>query len=329
MTAGPGTGLRADDVMSSPVVTVRTGTPIAPAAALLAAHGFTAAPVVDADGHLLGLVTEADLVRDRFRPEGWPEGEAPEVVDEVMSGTPLAMRPEDDLADVVSLMLSSHVRSVPIVDDGDLVGIVTRRDALRVVARAEHGAEEVRRRRGLPQRPTSRVESPRGRVVVGDDGSPGAAAALRFALHEAARRGAVLEVVSAFTVPAPWPVVYGVPQVPTPRGLAAEIERELRVRAAVAAEELRAGPVCEVVPEIAVRAVPGDPGQVLSGASLGADLVVVGSRGRGAGASLLLGSVGLHCVLHASCTVTVVQSPTVPDEAARRAAAPAAVEVAR
>ncbi|MCE3553138.1 CBS domain-containing protein [Pseudonocardia sp. RS11V-5] len=328
MSPATGSGLRADDVMSSPVVTVRTGTPIAPAAALLAAHGYTAAPVVDTEGRVLGIVTEADLVRDRFRPEGWPEGRPPESVDDVMSGTPLSMRPEDDLADVVSLMLAAHVRSVPIVDDGDLVGIVTRRDALRVIAREEHSAEQVRSRRGLPDRPAPRVESPRGRIVVGDDGSPGAAVALRFALREAARRGTPVEVVSAFTVPAPWPEVYGVPQVPTSRGLAREIEHELRVRAAEATEELRAE-YRGVPPEVAVRAVPGEPGQVLSGAAAGADLLVVGSRGRGAGASLLLGSVGLHCVLHAPCTVTVVRTPGGRDHAPRRGDRAEAVGVAR
>ncbi|GAA2874910.1 hypothetical protein GCM10010472_35380 [Pseudonocardia halophobica] len=311
MITGSGLPLRADDVMTSPVVTVPADTPIAPAAALLAAHGFTAAPVVDADGRLLGVVTEADLVRDRFRLEG----REPRTVDEVMSRTPLAMRPEDELTDVVSLMLDSHVRSVPIVDDGDLVGIVTRRDVLRVVARGERGADEVRRRRGLPERP-ARPAGTRGRVVVGDDGSPGAAAALRFALAEAARRGVRVEVVSAFAVPAPWPVRYGAPQVPTSRDLAVEVERELRGRARAAAEEVRAEPG-DATPEVAVRAVPGEPGQVLSGAAAGADLLVVGSRGRGAAASLLLGSVGLHCVLHAPCSVTVVPSPGRADEDTR------------
>ncbi|MFR9802403.1 CBS domain-containing protein [Pseudonocardia sp. RS010] len=327
MTAGVVTGLRAEDVMSSPVITVRSGTPVAAAAALLAAHGFTAAPVVDAGGRLLGITTETDLVRDRFRPDGWPEGPAPQVVDEAMSGTPFAMRPEDDLADLVSLMLTSHVRSVPIVDDGDLVGIVTRRDVLRVVARGEHSAEQVRRRRGLPDRPARREAAPGGRIVVGDDGSPGAVAAVRFALREAARRGAGVEVVSAFAVPASWPVVYGVPQVPTPAGLAAEIERELRARAGEVAGGMRAEDGAATLPEVAVRAVPGDPGHVLTGCAAGADLLVVGSRGRGAGASLLLGSVGVHCVLHAPCSVTVVPSVGQPDEEARpaRAAEPAGV----
>lgn len=319
MITGTGLPLRADDVMTSPVVTVPTDTPIAPAAALLAAHGFTAAPVVDADGRLLGLVTEADLVRDRFGPAG----REPRVVDEVMSRTPLAMRPEDELTDVVSLMLDSHVRSVPIVDDGDLVGIVTRRDVLRVVARGERGPAEVRRRRGLPERPAQPART-RGRVVVGDDRSPGAALALRFALGEAARRGVRVEVVSAFAVPAPWPVKYGAPQVPTSRDLAAEVERELRARAREAAEEVRAAHG-GATPDVALRAVPGEPGQVLSGAAAGADLLVVGSGGRGAATSLLLGSVGLHCVLHAPCSVTVVPTPGRSGEAARPAAESAEV----
>jgi CBS domain-containing protein len=57
------------------------------------------------------------------------------------------MRPEDDLADVVALMLDAGLRSVPIVDDGKLVGIVTRRDVLRVVARRELTSDDVSRRR--------------------------------------------------------------------------------------------------------------------------------------------------------------------------------------
>ena len=57
------------------------------------------------------------------------------------------MRPEDDLADVVALMLDARLRSVPIVEDGKLVGIVTRRDVLRVVARRELTSDDVARRR--------------------------------------------------------------------------------------------------------------------------------------------------------------------------------------
>ena len=60
------------DVMSSPAVSVRPHVPVGGAAALLVTHGFTAVPVVDAEGRLRGLVTEADLMRGRIAADGEP-----------------------------------------------------------------------------------------------------------------------------------------------------------------------------------------------------------------------------------------------------------------
>lgn len=57
------------------------------------------------------------------------------------------VHPQDDLAEVVWLMQDGSVRSVPIVQDEELVGIVTRRDVLRVIARREVTSEDIRRRR--------------------------------------------------------------------------------------------------------------------------------------------------------------------------------------
>lgn len=145
--------MQARDVMTSPAITVHAETPAQAAAALLVAHGFTAAPVLDAGERLIGIVTEADLVRGRVLPEGWGRGRHEEhgepLVGAVMTQVPLAVRPEDDLADVVSLMLEGHVRSVPIVDDGELVGILTRRDVLRCIARGELTSQDVHRRRSV------------------------------------------------------------------------------------------------------------------------------------------------------------------------------------
>lgn len=127
--------MRARDVMSSPVITLRPDTPARAAAALLVSHGFTAAPVVDADRRVVGIATEADLMRGRIRPEGWVVEDLPEpTVAAVMTPTPTTFRPDDDLADVVEMMLAERIRSVPIADDGRLVGIVSRRDVLRSVA---------------------------------------------------------------------------------------------------------------------------------------------------------------------------------------------------
>lgn len=146
--------MKARDVMSSPVITVRADTPIRAAAALLVSHGFTAAPVVE-HGHVIGIVSEANLVRGQIPPEGWMrpatwERPPPQTVKEVMTGAPIGMQSDTDLTDLVALMLETGVRSMPIVDDGDLVGIVSRRDVLRVVARGELTSDDVwRRRAGL------------------------------------------------------------------------------------------------------------------------------------------------------------------------------------
>lgn len=140
--------MKARDVMTSPVITLRPDAPVHAAAALLCAHGFTAAPVVDATGQLVGIATEADLMRGRIAPDGWViEPEQDPTVGEIMTPAPTFMRPEDDLAEVVAIMLDARLRSVPIVDEGKLAGIVTRRDVLRVVARRELTSNDVSKRR--------------------------------------------------------------------------------------------------------------------------------------------------------------------------------------
>ncbi len=140
--------MRARDVMSSPVITVGPNVPIQAAAALLVSHGFTAAPVVGTDRRVIGIATEADLMRNRIRPEGWVVDDLPEpTVGAVMTPSPTTMRPDDDLADVVEMMLVENIRSVPIAEDGVLVGIISRRDVLRSVARRELTSEDVLRRR--------------------------------------------------------------------------------------------------------------------------------------------------------------------------------------
>ena len=57
--------------MSSPVITVREGTPVHVAAALLVSHGFTAVPVVDEHRRVVGIATEADLMRGRTSRSHW------------------------------------------------------------------------------------------------------------------------------------------------------------------------------------------------------------------------------------------------------------------
>jgi len=146
-------------------------------------------------------------------------------------------------------------------------------------------------------------------IVVGVDGSAGGRAALEFAAREAALRKARLRLVCAWEIE---PAVYGGGFAPTldqgtvdsfRLGAEAVVEKEV-----AAAKELQPEIDCDG------RAVQGQPADVLLEEAGDADLIVVGNRGHGGFASLLLGSVSHQVVQHAPCPVTVVRRPGAPDQ---------------
>ena len=139
-------------------------------------------------------------------------------------------------------------------------------------------------------------------VVVGIDGSDGSQGALAHAAWQAHRRGAALRLVYAHTVAIPFAVM-GIG--PDPDEL---------VRAAKAGAEVLADAQTRVqlaFPELSVttHVVTDSPGSALVAASAEADLVVVGSRGLGGFAGLLLGSVGTQLSAHGQCPVIVMRPP--------------------
>jgi CBS domain-containing protein len=173
------TTMRARDVMTSPVITVRPETTIKEAARLLATGGFTALPVVDGDDELIGIVTEADLVRDRIPrdprahilPGYQPDtGPVTVTVGEVMTTPVTSMGAGTDLAVLAAALLDARQRSMPIVDGSRVVGIVTRRDIVATIARDDATvAGDVRHRLeryGGADR--WRVECHDGVVTIGD-----------------------------------------------------------------------------------------------------------------------------------------------------------------
>ncbi|MEV6345190.1 CBS domain-containing protein [Actinoplanes sp. NPDC051851] len=148
--------MRVRDIMSSPVFTVAPGAPVAAAAETVTEHGITALPVVDEAGRLIGMVSEGDLLRHRvpedptahILPRAYPEiAKRPESIAEVMTGSPLTTWPGADVADVAEAMLRHDVRSLPVIEEGAVVGIVSRRDILRAVIRSDGAlATEVQHR---------------------------------------------------------------------------------------------------------------------------------------------------------------------------------------
>jgi CBS-domain-containing membrane protein len=138
--------VRARDVMTRDLVTVRPGTSVKSAVQILVDHGFAAVPVVDGEDRLVGIVSEADVLRDRVPSDprlrlrrDADDGSAapPGHVQGVMTTDLRTVDADADVADVARLLVDERLRSVPVVDRGRLVGVVSRRDLLRTVARPD------------------------------------------------------------------------------------------------------------------------------------------------------------------------------------------------
>jgi nucleotide-binding universal stress UspA family protein len=146
------------------------------------------------------------------------------------------------------------------------------------------------------------------RVVVGIDGSPCSVRALRWAADEAGAHGAELSVVTAITLPVP-PAGVGYSASPWIGDDAYRHEEQLRENA----EEMLQKTVNETLGEqpdvvIGTKAVAaGSAAKALIDASKDADVLVVGTRGHGGFAGMLLGSVSQHVIAHAGCPVFVVR----------------------
>ncbi|MFC3985209.1 universal stress protein [Streptosporangium jomthongense] len=133
-------------------------------------------------------------------------------------------------------------------------------------------------------------------IIVGVDGSEASTDALRWAARQAHLTGATLKVIRAWQLPPQYgfPVDYS----------DADFDEEARKQTQQAiAEVLGTDPQVHLVTEV----IQSPPAPALIDASATADLLVVGSHGRGAFARMLLGSVSLHCVQHAICPVVVVR----------------------
>jgi CBS domain-containing protein len=146
----------AADIMTKTVIQLHPGDSVAKIAAVLGGHNISAAPVVDASGKLVGMVSEGDLMRQlgakiAVRRAWWlqmlAEGEdlAPDFLEyikqekrtaaEIMSHNPITVPPETSVAEIADILAQRHIKRVPVVDAaGKLVGIVSRADLIRTLA---------------------------------------------------------------------------------------------------------------------------------------------------------------------------------------------------
>jgi CBS-domain-containing membrane protein len=141
--------MKVSEIMSRPVVTVSAHTGIKAAAALLAEHGVSALPVVDAKDRLVGIVSEADLLSIETRPDPRTQatplaptaGSSPKTVAEVMTRHVLTVSTGSEVSEAARIMLDAGIKRVPVVQGHRVVGILSRRDLVKLIARRDEDIE--------------------------------------------------------------------------------------------------------------------------------------------------------------------------------------------
>src|SRR5271165_5450277 len=152
--------MRAMDVMTSEVITVRENASVTAVAKLLAEHGISAVPVVDKDNRVIGMVSEGDLLHraetgtERSRA-WWLEMLASTnqlagdyikshsgAVKDVMTRNVISVSDTTLVADIAVLLETNRIKRVPVLRDGKLVGIVSRANLVRALAMTINAAAD-------------------------------------------------------------------------------------------------------------------------------------------------------------------------------------------
>lgn len=133
--------MRVRDLMTMELETIQPSASLKEAARRMVARGVSGLPVVDADGKLVGIITEADFLsrelgRNQGRRrlldslfEGGAEPHEAETVEEAMSGNPVVIYPDAGLTEAARVMVSHGVKRLPVIDDdGVLIGVLSRAD---------------------------------------------------------------------------------------------------------------------------------------------------------------------------------------------------------
>jgi CBS domain-containing protein len=145
--------MKAADVMVTKVVTVTPGTGVEEIAETLLGNGISAVPVVDAEGSVLGIVSEGDLIHrketgtERHRSWWLKLFTANEKLEhefikahgrtaaDLMTRPAISVTPDKPLGDIAALLEKHRIKRVPVVDNGKLVGIVSRANLVQALVR--------------------------------------------------------------------------------------------------------------------------------------------------------------------------------------------------
>jgi CBS domain-containing protein len=145
--------MKVKDVMTAAVVTVDADTALKDAAHLFVEHHITGVPVVDASGEVVGVLSEADIVAKEAKQrhhkrsalawlldpvDPWLDDRAgARTVREAMSSPALTIGPNAEVSEAAARMVEDGVNRLPVIEDGTLIGIVTRADLVRAFTRPD------------------------------------------------------------------------------------------------------------------------------------------------------------------------------------------------
>jgi CBS domain-containing protein len=115
--------MKVRDIMTTQVITVKEDQTRQQAAALMARYRISGLPVIDEEGQVTGIVTEHDIIGRQGR-----------LVREIMTRGLISVSEDTDLEDVAHILVNRRIRRLPVLNQGRLVGIVSRADLVREVA---------------------------------------------------------------------------------------------------------------------------------------------------------------------------------------------------
>lgn len=154
--------LKARDIMTREVITVYPETEVVQAARLLIDHHINGLPVIDQEGKLQGIICQSDLMaqqkkiplpsffvlldgvipmQSQQQIEKEVERMAAVKVSGIMTPNPITVGPELSLEDIATLMVKKNIHTLPVVDQGRLVGIIGKEDILRTLMSDKEGSD--------------------------------------------------------------------------------------------------------------------------------------------------------------------------------------------
>lgn len=125
--------LKAKDIMTENVLAVNWNAPIYDAIQMLVEHQITGLPVVDDDGAMVGVISEKDMLKELYDVD-----DKAGKVEDFMTRVVTTFDQDESVLDICNCFIRSPFRRVPILDNGKVVGIISRADIINYILKLKH-----------------------------------------------------------------------------------------------------------------------------------------------------------------------------------------------